>query len=71
MFNKNVMKEMLGDIEESPIDGDSWYEKIINATNPEDVNSFLNLKHMATIVSIIIRKCILLKFLILLEKLGT
>ena len=40
MFNKNVMKEMLGDIEKSPIDGDSWYEKIINATNPEDVNSF-------------------------------
>lgn len=40
MFNKNVMMEMLGDIEESPIDGDSWYEKIINATDPTNVNSF-------------------------------
>lgn len=40
MFNKNVMKEMLGDIEKSPIYGDSWYEKIINATDPTNVNSF-------------------------------
>lgn len=40
MFNKNVMKEMLGDIEESPIYGDSWYEKIINATDSTNVNSF-------------------------------
>lgn len=40
MFNKNVMTEMLGDIEKSPIYGDSWYEKIINATDPTNVNSF-------------------------------
>ena len=40
MFNKNVMTEMLGDIEESPIYGDSWYEKIINATDSTNVNSF-------------------------------
>ena len=40
MFNKNVMTEMLGDIEKSAIDGDSWYEKIINATDSTNVNSF-------------------------------
>lgn len=40
MFNKNVMTEMLGDIEKSPIYGDSWYEKIINATDSTNVNSF-------------------------------
>lgn len=40
MFNKYVMTEMLGDIEKSPIYGDSWYEKIINATDSTNVNSF-------------------------------
>ncbi len=40
MFNKNVMTKMLGDIEKSPIYGDSWYEKIINATDSTNVNSF-------------------------------
>lgn len=40
MFNKNVMTEMLGDIKKSPIYGDSWYEKIINATDSANVNSF-------------------------------
>lgn len=40
MFNKHVMTKMLGDIEKSPIYGDSWYEKIINATDSTNVNSF-------------------------------
>lgn len=40
MFSKNVVAEMLNDIEYSSVNGVTWYEKIINATNPENVNSF-------------------------------
>lgn len=40
MFNKNVMCRMLADIELSSVSGKTWYEKIVNATNPKEVNSF-------------------------------
>ena len=40
MFRKNVVVEMLNEIEHSSVDGAAWYEKIINATNSESVNSF-------------------------------
>lgn len=37
MFNSRIVKQMLGEIEGAPVDGDSWYEKIINAGNYESV----------------------------------
>lgn len=40
MFHKGVMKKMLAEIMESNIPGNSWVEKIINATESKDVNSF-------------------------------
>jgi hypothetical protein len=40
MFKKTIMKEMLREIEKSTVAGCDWIEKIINATNPNDVNSF-------------------------------
>lgn len=40
MFEKNILCEMLSEIEKSDVEGDAWYEKIVNATNPTDVNSF-------------------------------
>lgn len=40
VFRKDFVVEMLNEIEKSAVDGFAWYEKIINATDPEDVNSF-------------------------------
>lgn len=40
MFSKNVVAAMLNDIEHSSVNGVTWYEKIINATDSTNVNSF-------------------------------
>ena len=43
MFNRNVMKELISTIEtNSDVDGDTWFEKVMNAIPPEIVctNSF-------------------------------
>lgn len=40
MFNKTILREMLGVIEKSKVMGDKWFEKIVNATEPSEVNSF-------------------------------
>lgn len=39
MFNKNVMQELLGKIDLSDVEGDVWYEKIMNAIVPEIVST--------------------------------
>lgn len=40
MFHKDILNEMLAEIEKSDVEGETWYEKIVNATNPDDINSF-------------------------------
>lgn len=40
MFSKNVVAAMLNDIEHSSVNGVTWYEKIINATDSTNINSF-------------------------------
>lgn len=40
MFNKSILSEMLAEIERSEVNGCTWYEKIVNATNPAEINSF-------------------------------
>ena len=39
MFNKNVMQELLGKINLSEVEGDVWYEKIMNTIVPETVST--------------------------------
>lgn len=40
LFKKQIVDEMLIEIEKSSIKGYKWYEKIINATGCTDINSF-------------------------------
>lgn len=40
IFDKGIVKEMLGEIEKSNVVGETWYEKIVNATDSSEVNSF-------------------------------
>ena len=40
MFDKNIVKEMLGEIEKAEIIGGTWFEKIVFATDPSEINSF-------------------------------
>lgn len=39
MFNRNVMREMLGKINQADVKGCVWYEKIMNAVVPEIVST--------------------------------
>jgi hypothetical protein len=39
MFNRNVMREMLGRIDQADVKGCVWYEKIMNAVVPEIVST--------------------------------
>lgn len=40
MFQKSAMLSMLKEISKCNISGDNWIEKIVNATEPKEVNSF-------------------------------
>lgn len=40
MFKKDIIKDFIKQIEQSGIEGESWFEKIINATNPNEAQGF-------------------------------
>lgn len=40
MFNKDIMKEMINKIEESGIEGEKWYEIILNSLESEHISPF-------------------------------
>lgn len=40
VFSKYILKEMLSEIENSEVEGDVWYEKIVKATDSSEINSF-------------------------------